>query len=330
MTVGSNPVLSNGVSSISVEDTQLAQPVEYGAVRSRAHQSCTMDTSLPHRATMQAQPASIAVAGRPDAPASALQLLAEGLAYSKTAGESKLPSTDAGLLWKQQTVDIAGRRSSSAGVQPSQEGRADCMLPVLQSPFAAVADLPISNQPAPAATAVSLEPISVPVTHMKPKLPGLWPSTEALAAPEPIGQPHLAHASLQALHGQAKSLQQLHARQHHHKERPLSGLSKQGCLTPRLLLSPSCVRSNGEASVLQPLAKAQARALCCGSALQGSSSKKRCRTFMQSSMGEAKHGLKTAQPLPLSELLPGRNVVVAGACVADLAHLLILPLQWCW
>lgn len=345
LTVGSKPALTDGISSMALEGTQLAQAVLYPAARSRARQSFTMDRALPQQASMQAQPASAAAAGRPGndcAPSSALQLLAEGLAsassYSKTAEELKSLSPDSGLLWKQQAVEAAGCKPSAAGLQPSHKGRAECMLPVLQSPFAAVADLPISDQPAQAAaaataTAVVPAPTYVPVPHMRSKLPALLPITEALAAPEVSGHAQLAHASLQSLCGQARPVEQpgcLHAQQHH-KERTLSGLSKQGCLTPSLLLSPSCVRANGEASVLQPLAKAQARVLCSGTALQGSSSKKRCRASMQeSSMGEAKHGLKTAQPLSLSELLPGRNVVVASASVTELAHLLIAPSQWCW
>ena len=41
-------------------------------------------------------------------------------------------------------------------------------------------------------------------------------------------------------------------------------------------------------------------------------------------------GLAGKQPLAQTELLPGRNVIMAASCPDNLAQLQLIPSQWCW
>ena len=41
-------------------------------------------------------------------------------------------------------------------------------------------------------------------------------------------------------------------------------------------------------------------------------------------------GLVGKQPLAQTELLPGRNVIMAASCPDNLAQLQLIPSQWCW
>lgn len=271
------------------------------------------------------------LASRPGADPAIPPAPSQGPALASSLNQSadlvRLPLAEQAWLWNQQAMVGPKVAAGSSSLQAGHGQRPDSMLPVLQSPFAAMADLPMHVPPTQTAASQMAPSASVLQQHLDSQLPD--PLAGAQAAPQAGSQAHACHAQQPWL-GQAELAEQqdCSSAQKRQREKPPSGLGKKVHLPVRLPLSPSSVRSNGEASVLQPLAKAQARALHPGGGLHSSSGN------MQSlhHMHDCKLGLKGIHPVSQSELLPGRNVVVSNAAAADLqlAQLLILPSQWCW
>ena len=297
-------------SSFEVKDSQAPLTVFHPAVQRPSQQNFTMVSPLPEQASKGAQ-----LASRADAERAVHSGPFEGLANAPSLTDSGglvtscLP--DQLCCWEQQAQ--AGSRPATG--QPGQVEVPTSMLPVLQSPFAAVAVLPVCHQPTQTAAAQETPLASASGQHLDPQVPSPLTGTEAAA--QAAIQAHPPRAQ-QSLLGQPKMLQQ---QQKLHRERLLPGLAKKAQSTIRLPLSPSSVRSNGETSVLQPLAKGQARSLH-----PGSNSKPQSLHPLR----DCKLSLKASQHVCHSELLPGRNVVVSKAGVTDLALLLIPPSQWCW
>lgn len=187
--------------------------------------------------------------------------------------------------------------------------------PVLQSPFAALAHIPVH----PAQTSVLSKLVRAEASQHPSQLASK-PSLAAQAvshsrqAKLPVSCDHLQPANC----GIQKQLRAEVASETTMRPNPLA----------RLPLSPSSIRLNTDAGTLQPLASSQPTAVhtLCGTT--------RKRSFAQSQeqclRAAAEPDLTVGHCMPQTELLPGRNVVVAAAHVNDLTHLQILPSQWCW
>lgn len=206
-------------------------------------------------------------------------------------------------------------------------------MPLLQSPFAAMAGVPLQPTQDPLLSQVG--PPAVPPHG----LPAASHSAGVLSFPchegcttvpagshlkqmnSPLGQSDrvaMHHASNQAqMQGSAEGAS--------------DGLKGQG-MAARLPLSPS-LRSNGQMTRLQPAAKAQ-QALAHSALATDAASSGRKRSYAQTqdrSLHEnAELRFSGLHAVCQTELLPGRNVVVAGAYIHDLAHLQVLPSKWCW
>ena len=310
-------------SSFDVGHSQAPLPVFRPAVRRPSQQDFTMATLLPEQASKGAQ-----VANRADAEGAVQSTPFQGLASAPSLNASgclvRSPLADQVWHWEQQAKSDSNLAAGS--LHPGQGEQPNNMMPVLQSPFAAIAALPMYQQPIQTAAAQAVPLASASERHLAPQVPS--PLTDAEAAAQAAIQARLPYAQGSLL-GQANIPQQQKdhfGAQKLHRETPLSGLGKKAQPTLRLPLSPSCVRSNGEASVLQPLARAHARSLHHGSGLHSSTSKPQSLHHLR----DCKLGSKASQPVCHSELLPGRNVVVTNAGGTDLAHLLVPPSQWCW
>ena len=209
-------------------------------------------------------------------------------------------------------------------------------MPLLQSPFAAMAGVPL--QPTQTPLLSQMGPPAVPPHGF----PAASHSAGTLSIPchggcttvpagshlkqmnSPLGQSDrvaMHHASNQAqMQGSAEGAS--------------DGLKGQG-MAARLPLSPS-LRSNGLMTRLQPAAKAQrALAHSAHSTLAtdaASSGRKRsyAQTQDRSLHENAELRFSGLHAVCQTELLPGRNVVVAAAYIHDLAHLQVLPSKWCW
>lgn len=315
----SGPGAKVAITSSKVEQSQPPLPVLRPVVRRASQQGFTLASPLPRQVSQGAQ-----LASRPDAdPATqfaSLQGLTIAPALRSPAELAKLPPADHSLLFKPQST--AGGLQSCQEQQPHRTQR---------SPFAAMANLPMRDQPSQTAAALLDPSPSNAYEHCDSQLAG--PLAHALhhGASQAGSQADQLHAH-QSLLGQATlaEWQECATAQKLQRERPSSGLDDRVHHTLRLPLSPSSVRPNGEASVLQPLVKGQAKTIPSGSVLQSSSGKKMQSLYHPLGIRDYKLGLQASQPVSQSDLLPGRNVVVANASVTDLAHLLVPPSHWCW
>ena len=302
-------------SSFEVKDPQAPLPEFHTVEQRSSQQDLTVCSPLLEQGAQ--------LANRPDAEGAVRSAHLQGLASAPFLSNSgdlvRSPLTDPLYRWEQQPR--SGSKPAAGSLHPGQGQKPNSMLPVLQSPFAAIAALPIYHQQTQTAATQEVPLASASGQQWGPQEPSPLTNAEA-AAQAAIQAPPPPHAQ-QSLLGQPKMPQ---LQQKLHRERPPSGLGKKAQATLRLPLSPSSVRSNGEANVLQPLAKGQARSPHPGSGLHSSSGKPQSLL----PLGDCKLGSKASQPVCHSELLPGRNVVVSNADVTDLAHLLIPPSQWCW
>ena len=302
--------------SFEVEDSQAPAPVFHPAVQRPSQQGFTMASPPPeHSKGAQLADRADAECAVHSAPS---QGLASVLALSNSGALVGLPSADQVWHWEQHPKP--GPKPAAGSSQPGQVGQPNSFMPLLPSPFAAAAALPMYNQPTQTAAAQDTPSASASGQLVDTQVPG--PSTDAEAVAQAAAQAHPPHAQ-QSMLGPSKMPQQ---HQKLHRERPPSGLGKKAQPSIGLPLSPSSVRSNGEASVLQPLAKGQPGLAGASRGLHGSSGRPQGLHLLH----DCKLGLKASQPVCHSELLPGRNVVVSNAGVTDLAHLLIPPYQWCW
>lgn len=308
-------------SSSEVDEAQVALPVFRPVVHKPSEQGITMASPLLEQAGKAAQLGTTA-----STDCTAHSVLCEGLTsvppLSNSGNVVRPSSADPVWLWKQQAA--AGPQPAAEASHPGPGAEPNSMLPVLQSPFAAIATLPVHSQPIQIAAAQSAPRISALGQNQDPQVSS--PLADAEAAAQAATQANL-HAQYLLLR-QPKLTEQRGSTsaQKLQRERPLSGSGKKMQPTSRLPLSPSSVRSNGEASILQPLAKAQSSLLHPGHGLPSSSSKPQSTHQLH----DCTLGLKASQPVSQSELLPGRNVVVSHAGVTDLAHLLVPPSHWCW
>ena len=299
-------------SSSEVKDSHAPLLVFHPEVPRPSQQGFTTASPPAEQASKKGQLADRADAEPAVHPASS-QGLVRAPSLSNSGGSIRLPSADQVWLWEQQTKP--GPKPAAGSSQPGQVEQPNSLMPMLQSPFAAVAALPMYHQPTRTAAAQEIPSASASGQLVDPQVPS--PSTDAEAAAQAATQAHPPHAQ-QSMLWQSKMPQQ---HQKLHRERPPSGLGKKAQPSIRPPLSPSSVRSNGEASVLQPLAKGQA-----SQGLHSSSGRPQSLLPLR----DCKLGSKASQPLCHSELLPGRNVVVSNAGVTDLAHLIVPPSQWCW
>lgn len=308
-------------SSLNVDDPQVALPVFRPVVHMPSQQGFTVASPLLEQARKAAQLATTLSTDCAAHPA-LCQGLTSALPLSNSYDLVRPPLADPVWLGRQQAA--AGPQPAAESSQPGQGEEPNSMLPVLQSPFAAIATLPVYNQPSQIAAAQSAPWMSASGQNPDPQVSSALADAEAAAQAATQANQHaqcllLRQPKLTEQQG-SSSAQKLQ------RERRLSGSGKKMQPTSRLPLSPSCVRSNGEASILQPLAKAQSSLPHPGNGLPSSSSKPQSSHQLH----DCKPGLKASQPVSQSELLPGRNVVVSTAGVTDLAHLLLPPSHWCW
>lgn len=307
---------------LTVEDSQSPPLVCRPVVHRQPQRQFSLASPVPPHASPAPQPASRAnanpathAAGFEDSitASSGFEGFPTETAIRRPAELVKLPLADHALVFRPQ--------ATAGSLQPRQGERAGS---VLQSPFAAMADLPMRHQPGQTATAQPA-PSSI-VMQGHPDCQLAWSSAHALqhAGPQAVNQGHQVHAH-QVLLGPAKPAEQQdrYSAQKLQREKLPPGLDSKAHHTLRLPLSPSSV------NVLQPLAKAQAKALPWSSFLQSNSSKMHS-LFHAQGLFDFKLGTQPGQPVSQSDLLPGRNVVVANASVTDLAHLLLPPSHWCW
>jgi len=202
---------------------------------------------------------------------------------------------------------------------------------VLQSPFAAMADMPIHSTTTPMLS--HQDSSAAPhYSQMGPTQVGLNP-----AAPQGafIGRPtgcHLRQASLPNVPFERGTV--------HFDSNPTartdaaSDAVKGPALTTRPPLSPSTLRSNGQGPLLQPAAKAQHSLAQSAPTALGmnatSSGRKRSYAHSQERCLPPDVHMRGLHAVCQTELLPGRNVIVAAGYVNDLTQLQILPSKWCW
>ncbi|KAL0054616.1 hypothetical protein WJX82_011623 [Trebouxia sp. C0006] len=106
-------------------------------------------------------------------------------------------------------------------------------------------------------------------------------------------------------------------------------------LTTRPPLSPSTLRSNGQGPLLQPpAAKAQHSLAQSAPTALGmnatNSGRKRSYAHSQERCLPPDTHMRGLHAVCQTELLPGRNVIVAAGYINDLTQLEILPSKWCW
>ena len=312
--------------STGLSDAQLPQPVLRPVVRRLSPQASMLTSPPPGQTSSATQAVCHALASRVNAePAigtSALDQLPSGHSHalpdSGRLNDLNLPSIKSGLV-----------RAPTLSTRPMQS--------VLRSPFAALANLPVTSQASQTATPVVPTSSCTP-GHMRSKLCEPLHNTASYATANTAWHVQPATARLQLVQGQGRAVQQ---QSYCEAQQPqidspshaaaVASLDKKACLMSRLPLSPSSIKTNGgEARMLQPVARLRSTALHSGSAAQGSSQKHSRALLQEKHVGDSGLGLEIVQSVEQSELLPGRNVVVSNACVHDLAHLQILPSQWCW
>ena len=201
--------------------------------------------------------------------------------------------------------------------------------PVLQSPFAAVADMPI-----PSATSPML---SHQDSSAAPHYPSQIGPTQVgqSAAPQGacIGCPtgcRLMQASLPNAPFERRTVQ-FDSNQTARTDTASDAVTGP-VLISRPPLSPSTLGSNGQGPLLQPAAKAQhSLAQSAPTALGvNATSSGRKRSYAHSQQRCLPPDMRGLHAVCQTELLPGRNVIVAAGNVNDLTQLQILPSKWCW
>ena len=205
--------------------------------------------------------------------------------------------------------------------------------PKLQSPFAAMADIPIQS----AATPVLSHHYSSAAPHyssqMGPTQVGLNPAApqEAFIA-RPIGC-HLRQASLPNVPLERGTVQ--FDSDQTARSDAASDAVKGLALTTRPPLSPSTLRSNGQGPLLQPAAAKPQHSLAQSAPTAlgmnaTSSGRKRSYAHSQERCLPPDTHMRGLHAVCQTELLPGRNVIVAAGYSNDLTQLEILPSKWCW
>ncbi len=204
--------------------------------------------------------------------------------------------------------------------------------PMLQSPFAAMADMPIHSALTPTLSHQDLLPAPRYSSQMGPTQAGLNPADPQGAF---IGHPtgcDLRQASLPNVPFERGAVQ-FDSNQTARSD-AASHAVKGPALTTRPPLSPSTLRSNGQAPLLQPATKAQhSLAQSAQTALgmnANSSGRKRSYAHTQERCLPADTHMRGLHAVCQTELLPGRNVLVAAGYINDLTQLEILPSKWCW
>jgi hypothetical protein len=204
--------------------------------------------------------------------------------------------------------------------------------PVLQSPFAAMADMPIHSATTPMLSHQGSSAAPHYSSQMAPTQAGLNPKAPQGAF---IGRPtgcHLRQASLPnvpfergTVHFDSNQTARTDA---------ASDAVKGPALTTRPPLSPSTLRSNGQGALLQPAAKAQHTLAQSAQIALGmnatSSGRKRSYAHSEERCLPPDMHMRGLHAVCQTELLPGRNVIVAAGYVNDLTQLQILPSKWCW
>ena len=204
--------------------------------------------------------------------------------------------------------------------------------PVLQSPFAAMADMPIHSTTTPMLS--HQDSLAAPhySSQVGPNQAGLNP-----AAPQGafIGRPtgcHLRQASLPSVPCERGTVQVDSSQTA--KTDAASDAVKGPDLTTRPPLSPSTLRSNGQGPLLQPAAKAQHSLAQSAPTSLGmnatSSGRKHSYAHSQERCLPPDMHMRGLHAVCQTELLPGRNVIVAAGYINDLTQLQILPSKWCW
>ena len=137
-------------SNFKVKHSQAPLSVFQPVVHWPSQQDLAMASPLPEQASKGAQ-----VANRADAEGAVHSAPFQGLASASSLDASghlvRSPLADQGWHWEQQANSDSNPAAGS--LQPGQGEQANSMMPVLQSPFAAVAALPMCYQPAQTAAA---------------------------------------------------------------------------------------------------------------------------------------------------------------------------------
>ena len=205
--------------------------------------------------------------------------------------------------------------------------------PMLQSPFAAMADMPIQSANSPMLS--HQDSLAAPhySSQMGPAQVGLNP-----AAPQGafIGRPtgcHLRQASWPNVPVERGTMQFDCNRTA--RSDAATDAMKGPALTTRPPLSPSTLRSNGQGPLLQPAAaKAQHSLAQSAPTALGmnatNSGRKRSYAHSQERCLPPDTHMRGLHAVCQTELLPGRNVIVAAGYINDLTQLEILPSKWCW
>ena len=310
------PVLRPVVRRASLQGFQAANPL---------HELASMPAEKPRRsADCQSQSAFTNLATEP---AAAARFGSSAANHSMQADGTVLPnqarqSSDAKSMqasWQHQLMPIGGNAPPTS-------------LPLLQSPFAALAAMPMQPRLIPVlshlgATATCHFP------HMVPKPSGqvatFSPNTSIAA--EAVKQASPPNACGGVYPATCRADQIIH-RQHRTEPADAPDATQRPGLTVRLPLSPSSIRSCGQANLQQPLAKTQHRALQTASTALGGSGRKRSYAQAQEQCmpAAAELAMTTSQAVPQTEVLPGRNVIMAALYEDDLTHLQIMSSRWCW
>ncbi len=204
--------------------------------------------------------------------------------------------------------------------------------PMLQSPFAAMADMPIHSATTPVLSHQDSSAAPHYSSQMGPTQAALNP---AVPQGEFIGRPtgcHLRQTSLPNVPFE-RGTAQFDSNQTARSD-AASDAVKGPALTTRPPLSPSTLRSNGQGPLLQPAAKAQHSLAQSAPTALGmnatSSGRKRSYAHSQERCLPPDTQMRGLHAVCQTELLPGRNVIVAAGYINDLTQLEILPSKWCW
>lgn len=204
--------------------------------------------------------------------------------------------------------------------------------PVLQSPFAAMADMPLHS----ATTPMLSHQDSLAAPHLSSQMGHTQAGLNPAACQGPFIDHstgcHLRQASLP--NGPfERGMVQFDSNQTARTD-AASDSVKGPALTTRPPLSPSTLRSNGQGLLLQPAGKAQHSLAQSAPTALGmnatSSGRKRSCAHSQERCQPPDMHMRGLHAVCQTELLPGRNVIVAAGYKNDLTQLQILPSKWCW
>ncbi|DBA98112.1 hypothetical protein WJX77_004739 [Trebouxia sp. C0004] len=204
--------------------------------------------------------------------------------------------------------------------------------PVPQSPFAAMADVPIHSAATPMLSHQGSSAATHCSSHKGPTQAGPTPATPQRAfIVHPAGC-HLRQASLPSVPCERGTVQ-FDSIQTATTD-AASDAVKEPALTTRPPLSPSTLDSNGQGALQRPAAKAQHSLAQSAQIALGmnatSSDRKRSFAHSQERCLPPDMHIHGLHAVCQTELLPGRNVIVAAGYVNDLTQLQILPSKWCW